>query len=332
MRRSVRTLPAVIGRKPAGQISPRWETNMMPWPSRTPKLRAVRERRISSGVRPSARMTSVATRRVGRCLGGGDHERRLLGGAVHPTHELLAVLRRERLEHRAAAHGDEEEEAPAGEPEGPQELVHRGDVRGGLGGDEGVDLEGGAELGRPADGGERAVEGALDAADRVMALRGGAVEAEAEGGDAVVRERLEDLAGEGRGGGGRDGDVDAEAAGLVDEGQEIRALERVPAREDQGGHRVPELRDLAEEREALLVRELAGMGVRHGGGAAVAAGERTGLGHLPVDVDGGARVVPGACLTVPTYAMVPTGDSGRRSRMARAWRDERKTSTVTRAS
>ncbi len=73
----------------------------------------------------------------------------------------------------ASAHRDEEEEAPPREAEGPQQFVHRWHVQGGLCRDEGVDLEGQAELGRPEDGGESAVEGSLDPADRVVTLRGG---------------------------------------------------------------------------------------------------------------------------------------------------------------
>ncbi len=161
---------------------------------------------------------------VGGRLRGGHHERCLLGGAVHPVHELLAVVRGEGFEHGASAHRDEEEEAPPREAEGPQQFVHRWHVQGGLCRDEGVDLEGQAELGRPEDGGESAVEGPLDPADRVVALRGGAVEAEAECGDAVLGQRLKGLAGEGGRGGRGDGDGDTEAAGLVDERQEVGAL------------------------------------------------------------------------------------------------------------
>ena len=58
-----RTLPAASGRKPAGQMSPVFETNMMPCPSRMPKPRAAGFRLICSPVRPSARIRSSATRR-----------------------------------------------------------------------------------------------------------------------------------------------------------------------------------------------------------------------------------------------------------------------------
>ncbi len=48
-----------------------------------------------------------------------------------------------------------------------------------------------------------------------------------------------------------------------------------------------------EEREALLMGELVRVWVRQGGGAAVVARERTGSGHLPVDIQGGSSSSPG---------------------------------------
>jgi hypothetical protein len=49
--------------------------------------------------------------------------------------------------------------------------------------------------------------------------------------------------------------------------------------------------DLAEEVEAFGVGELVGVGRGDGFGAAVAAGEAAGLGHLPVDEHGAEGVV-----------------------------------------
>ena len=57
--------------------------------------------------------------------------------------------------------------------------------------------------------------------------------------------------------------------------------------------RTAEVEDLIEERDAFRGGELIGVRLRHGLGAAVAAGEGTGLSHFPVDVDGGLRVVAG---------------------------------------
>ena len=108
--------------------------------------------------------------------------------------------------------------------------------------------------------------------------------------DAVGFELGEDFDGELGGGGGSDGDGEAEAAGFVDEVVDVGALQRIAAGEDEVRLGV-EGCDLAEQGEALGVGELVGMRGGDGFGAAVAAGERAGLGHLPVDEHGIAGVV-----------------------------------------
>ena len=58
-----RTEPTLIGRKPDGMTSPRWEMNMMPLPSRMPKPREAGESRISCSVRPARSICWAAMRR-----------------------------------------------------------------------------------------------------------------------------------------------------------------------------------------------------------------------------------------------------------------------------
>ena len=243
------------------------------------------------------------------CLGGGHHEGGHAADAVDPAHELLAVCRRQRLEHRTAPDADQEEQAPSGERKGLEQFVDGGDVSGRLGGDQRVHLEGQAQFAGPVDGGQRAHIGALDATDRVVALRGGPVKAQPEAGDPMLGQRCQDIPSERVRRRRSDGDLDAQAAGLVDEGQQVSAFERVTAGEDEGGHRVAEPGDLPDERQALFVGQFTRVRVGHGGCPAVAASERARLGHLPVDVERGERVIPGSVphgITIDQPGVFPT--------------------------
>src|SRR5882724_8209070 len=58
-------------------------------------------------------------------------------------------------------------------------------------------------------------------------------------------------------------------------------------------HRIAELRDLVQKRDAFLKCQLIRMRRRQGLGAAMAAGEGAGLGHLPIDVHWSLGEVPG---------------------------------------
>src|SRR6202034_3424400 len=83
------------------------------------------------------------------------------------------------------------------------------------------------------------------------------------------------------GGAGRDGDVDAERARLVDELEEILTAQRVATREDQVRRGMIEGRDLMQQILPFLGAELVRMRRRDSFCATVAAGEAAGLRHLP---------------------------------------------------
>ena len=95
-------------------------------------------------------------------------------------------------------------------------------------------------------------------------------------------------AGDGRRG---DGDTDAQAARFVDQFVEIGAGQRIASGEDQLGQRIAEFGDLAQERDAFLEVKFLRMRRGYGLGAAMPAGQRTGLRHFPIDVERGLRVV-----------------------------------------
>src|SRR5450631_3225033 len=142
------------------------------------------------------------------------------------------MFRRDGLELFAAAHRDEIEEAPAHDFVVLEEFVDGGEVVCGFLRDEGVDLDGEAEVGRVAD----RVDGPLVAtgysADGYVAFYRGAVEREAETVDSVGLEFVEYVDGEVGRGGGSDGDGEAETDGFVDDFVEVGAFERIAAGED----------------------------------------------------------------------------------------------------
>ncbi len=225
---------------------------------------------------------------------GGDGEVRLAANRVNPLHEGFAFFGGKGLQDFAAADGDEEEEAPAGDVEGLQQFVDGGQAGGSFGGGKSVDLDGHFQFLSPGESFHGAVEGAWDAADGVMMFGCGAIEGEAEAFHAVFLETDEDFAGEGGGGGGGDGGADAEAAGFVDEQVEVFAGEGVAAGEDELGVGATEAGDLAEKVQALLVIEFGGVGHGDSLRTAVTTGKGTGLGHLPVNIHGGLGKIAGS--------------------------------------
>jgi len=79
----------------------------------------------------------------------------------------------------------------------------------------------------------------------------------------------------------RDGDLEAESVGIVNEFINIFAAGRVTAGQDQVGQGIAEVDELLQETPALFGVELQRIGVRHGLGAAVFAGEAAGLRSSP---------------------------------------------------
>ena len=59
---------------------------------------------------------------VGRRFGGGDEEWRLLASLVNPTHQVFGLSWLERLQHFAATHRNEEEQAPARDLVGDEQV------------------------------------------------------------------------------------------------------------------------------------------------------------------------------------------------------------------
>ena len=226
-------------------------------------------------------------------FGGSDGEVGLATRCVDPFHEGFALFRGKWLQDFTATYGDKKEKAPAGDVERLEEFVDGGQAGGGLGGGEGVDLDGHFQFLSPGESLHGAVEGAGDAADCVVVFGGGTIEGEAKTFHAMVLKFDEDFAGKGRGGGGGNGGADAKAASFVDEVVQVSAGERVTAGEDKLGVGSTETGDLAEKVEALVVIEFGGVGHGNSLGTAMATGKGTRLGHLPVNIHRGLGKIAG---------------------------------------
>jgi hypothetical protein len=153
-----------------------------------------------------------------------------------------------------------------------------------------VDLHGQLRFAGPLERVERALQRSFHAAEVVVGLLGATVDADAQGGHAVIGEGVHHLAAEQRSGRRRDAHRHVERARVVDELEEIRPLDRIAAGHDQ---HAAELLDAADQGLALLRVELVRVATGDGVGAAVLAGEVASDGHLPVDVAGSVGVDEG---------------------------------------
>ena len=80
-------------------------------------------------------------------------------------------------------------------------------------------------------------------------------------------------------GAGRDRDLDALFGGIADQFEDVRALQRVAAGEDEDGHL--HVGDLVDQALAFGGGQLVGVGDGLGGGAAMLAGQVAGLRDFP---------------------------------------------------
>ena len=186
---------------------------------------------------------------------------------------------------------DQEKQTPARNCEGFQQFVNRRNIVRCFRSGQRVHLQRHVDFLRPTDGLYGAIERARNAADRIVPLGGGTIETQAKTFNAVFLQSQQNVAREGGGGGGRDGNADAQATRFVDQIVQVLALERIAAGEDQLGQRIAKFGDLTQKSHAFLESELHGMRLRDGGGAAMAAGQGAGLRHLPVNIERGLGVI-----------------------------------------
>ncbi len=190
----------------------------------------------------------------------------------------------------AAAHRDQEEEAPAQDPHPAHRVVDGRQVVERHVRDERVDLDRQPHLVSPFGRPHRHLEGAVHAAEAVVAPGVGAVEAQRDRLDPGRLERREALPRQVGGHRRRERGADPAIRGGPDELLEVRAAERVAAGEDDMRQRVAEAEDPVEEPLPLVGRQLERAPLGLGRGAAVAAGEAAGQRCLPVDEHRGAVV------------------------------------------
>ena len=182
----------------------------------------------------------------------------------------------------AAAHRHEEEQGPHGDAEGREELGHLVQQVDVPPANRGVDLHGHAQFA----GGQEHLAGPLEtafpAAEVVVNLGVGAVEADAQPLDARLADPRKGLLRGQRRGGGREGHFQADAAAVGDQFHQVVPLQRIAAGEHD--HRpLGELGDLRQKLLALLRAELLGVGILLRRGPAVLADQVAGRGGFVIE-------------------------------------------------
>ncbi len=218
--------------------------------------------------------------------GGGAHvEGGRLRQVVHPVEDALVLLGRDHVFGGAAAGGYQEEEV---EHHGAVACGDLGDgvqLMEAVAADRGANLEGHAQVAQVVHDLQGALEGAGALAEGVVAILGGAVQADVSAGDAGVAGLAQPLAGgEGRGAGRKGHPEPAVVGGVGDEVEDVAPHHGVAAGEHQDGP--ADLSDLVDEAEAFLGGQLARVALGLGLGAAVDAPEGAGARYLPGDGEG----------------------------------------------
>ena len=191
-----------------------------------------------------------------RRLGDLQHEAPLRLDLPQHGVEALALVGAQPAQQLAAPHRDEEEDLPEHDPQVRDEVRELGQVRRRLAADGAVDLQRQAELVRPGGGLDRAVEGALGPAERVVEVRAREVEREGDLVEARVLELAEPLVGELLRGRRDRGDPQAARLAVPDQQREVGPVHRVSATEDQ--ERCAHVGDRVDEPQPLVRRQLAG--------------------------------------------------------------------------
>src|SRR5205823_4508746 len=121
------------------------------------------------------------------------------------------------------------------------------------------------------------------ATERRVACRRGRVETERDGLRAGRLQVRDHSAVQPRRRAGRDRYAEPEAARVADQLEQVRALERIAAGEDDVRQRMPEAREIGEQPPTFRRRQLVRMRPRDGVGAAMAADETARARRFPID-------------------------------------------------
>ena len=226
-------------------------------------------------------------------LGGLDLEADPVRELVDLAEDLFKLLAGEQVVKLAAAHRNQEEDIPHDNGELLKQVAQVVEVVGVVTADRGVDLDGNAGFVGPLDGLDGARPGAGKAAEGVVNLRGGAVERDAQPNQSRLFQLEDGFAGEQRRGAGGKRDLYTLASRIADQFEDVFPLQWIAASEDEDGD--VHIGDLINKRLAFSVRQFVRMRDGLGGGAAVFAGQITGLRDFPDGKKGGfVKVEPAA--------------------------------------
>ena len=263
---------------------------MMPLPSRIPAPWPIWPLRqgglAASGAPRPLEDDATEVRRLRRRDDGAAPGASAVTQVEETLEELFAGFGGDGLEHRATPDRDEKEETPTRGAKLGRQAMDRGQIVQRLFAHESVDLERQPHRGTGPRGHEGPIEAAVYPAQGVVAGRVRAVQAEGDGLHSSRLEPRDDSCVQERRGARRHRYAEAAAPRRGDESEQVGALERIAARQDQMGQRRSELRQLRDEAQSFLRIQLGGIGLGRGLGAAVAAREITGPRHLPVHAPG----------------------------------------------
>ena len=158
----------------------------------------------------------------------------------NPVHDFFCVLGRDLLQSPAAAHGNQEEQAPAHYRESLQQFINCWQVIRGLLRHQGIDLNRKPQAPRFARHFQRAVETSRDGTYCVVPRGVGSIEAQAQTLDAVRLQQVKGIRGKGWSGTRSYRNLQTERAGSGDYSEQVFATERVTPGKDQVGQRVSE--------------------------------------------------------------------------------------------
>jgi hypothetical protein len=254
-------------------MSPSWAMNRIPFPSRVPTLCA----RDGPG---SLRDHPSEERRLHRA----DDEP-VAGRLVQEVNDVLVLLGGQLLELGGTADPDQEEDLPDVRPPA---LDQPGDVRqlpDVAAHDGGVDLHGVLLAHQQSHGRARGTEVFLDPPNPLVRRGPRAVEADRDGFGPGLAHPSGGLLGQERGDAGREPDRQSERASVPGELEQVFPHERIAAREHEDGWPRREAREVVDQPQTLLGRELTRERLRDRLGPAMPTGEPTGPRRLPEEQD-----------------------------------------------
>lgn len=212
-------------------------------------------------------------------LGRLDVEARGFGKTVDLRKDPFKLVRAQKVIQLSTSCGNQEKDTPQRDLQFLHQRDNAVDLADIPATECGVDLHWEANLIRPAHSVERPSEGSAHSAEGVMRFGTRTVHAHGQSGEASLFEPDDDFPRQQGRSAGRQRDSDSNRAGMANQIEEIRPLDRIPAGQHKG--RDFERRDLVDQMFAFIGAQFQRIAIRLRGCAAVDASEIARLGYFP---------------------------------------------------